>query len=105
MSRVGYNWHYDPAGPGCFLWGAPLALVKLVGFFRGGNQLLWRVLLMAFKTYKTQQRFGAVLVLVGNLVIFYHPKPIAGVMMIPLLLVGGYHSWAGYKRYKRERSK
>ena len=60
---------------------------------------------MAFKTGRAQQRFGGVLALVGNLVLFYHPKPIAGVMMIPLLLVGGYHSWAGYKRYKRERLK
>ena len=60
---------------------------------------------MAFKTYKTQQRFGAVLLLVGNLVVVYHPDPLAGVMIQPLSFVDLYYMWAGYKRYKRERSK
>ena len=50
--------------------------------------VLWRVLGMAFKTYKTQQLFGYALVVVGWSVIYYHPEPIAGVMMLPLILVG-----------------
>ena len=66
--------------------------------------VLWRVLGMAFLTYKTQQLFGYALVVVGwRYVIYYHPSPIAGVMMLPLMLVGCYHTWAGYLRYKRER--
>ena len=70
-----------------------------------GFGVLWRVLGMAFKTYKTQQGFGAVLLWVGTLVVVYHPDPLAGVMIQPLSIVGLHHMWAGYKRYKRERSK
>ena len=67
--------------------------------------VLWRVLGMAFKSAKTQQLFGYALVVVGWIVIYYHPEPIAGVMMLPLMLVECYHTWAGYLRHKRERSK
>ena len=74
-------------------------------FCVAGFGVLWRVLGMAFKSVKTQQLFGYALVLVGWIVIYYHPEPIAGVMLLPLMLVGGYHTWAGYLRHKRERSK
>ena len=60
---------------------------------------------MAFKTGKSQIRFGGVLALVGNLGLLYHPDPLARLMMLPLVLVGLYHVMAGNKRDKRERLK
>ena len=60
---------------------------------------------MAFKTGKSQIRFGGVLALVGNLVLLYHPDPLARLMILPLIAVGVYHVMAGNKRQKRERFK
>ena len=60
---------------------------------------------MAFKTGKSQIRFGGVLALVGNLGLFLHPDPLARLMMSPLVFVGLYHVMAGNKRHNRERSK
>ena len=61
---------------------------------------------MAFKTGRTQQRFGGVLAFVGNLVLFYYPDPLTRLIIgAPLAFVGLYHVLAGYKRYKRERLK
>ena len=59
---------------------------------------------MAFKTGRTQQHFGGGF-LVGNLVLFYHPDPLAKLMMLPLGLVGMYHVLAINKRHNRERLK
>ena len=77
-----------------------------------GRVFLWRDSVfcgvywgMAFKTGKSQIRFGGVLALVGNLGLFLHPDPLARLMMSPLVFVGLYHVMAGNKRDKRARLK